>query len=135
MNLVRPFVAFILIPLAGFVHFLLATKFSIYENRPIWFYVITIACGIVLLRALLRAKKNKLFLFLINVSAFFLIVGLVWWIEVLSSYKTVSFPYNNQDLLDQQDTYLVNSKGHTVQTTTILETHPYTLLHFFRGHW
>ncbi len=135
MNLIRPFVAFTLIPLAGFVHFLLATKVSIYENRPIWFYVIIIASGIVLLRALFRAKKNKIFLFLINVSAFSLIVGLTWWIEVLSSYKTVNFPYKIQDSLDQQDTYLVNSKGLTVKTATILETHPYTLLHFFRGHW
>ena len=135
MNLVRPFVAFTLIPLAGFVHFLLATKVSIYENRPIWFYVIIIASGIVLLRALFRAKKNKIFLFLINVSALFLIFGLTWWIEVLSSYKTVNFPYKIQDSLDQQDTYLVNSKGLTVKTATILETHPYTLLHFFRGHW
>ena len=135
MNLVRPFVAFTLIPLAGFVHFLLATKVSIYENRPIWFYVIIIASGIVLLRALFRAKKNRIFLFLINVSAFFLIVGLTWWIEVLSSYKTVNFPYKIQDSLDQQDTYLVNSKGLTVKTATILGTHPYTLLHFYRGHW
>ena len=135
MNLVRPFVAFTLIPLAGFVHFLLATKVSIYENRPIWFYVIIIASGIVLLKALFKAKKNRIFLFLINVSAFFLIVGLTWWIEVLSSYKTVNFPYKIQDSLEQQDTYLVNSKGLTVKTTTILETHPYTLLHFFRGHW
>jgi len=135
MNLVRPFVAFILIPLAGFVHFILATKFSIYENRPIWFYVIIIACGIVLLRALFRVKKNKIFLFSINVSAFFLIVGLTWWIEVLSSYKKVNFPYKIQDSLDQQDTYLVNSKGLTVKTATILGTHPYTLLHFYRGHW
>ena len=135
MNLIRSVVAFLLIPLAAFIHFFLATKFEIYETRPIWFYLIITACGVVLIRALIREKKKKLFLFLINVCAFLLIVCLTWWIEVLSSYKTVNFSYKIQDSLNQHDTLLVNSKGLDVKSSTIFESEPYTLLHFFRGHW
>jgi hypothetical protein len=135
MNLVRSIAAFLLIPFAGFFHYLLAIKFSIYENRPLWFYLIIVACGIVLIRALIREKKKKIFLYLINVSALFLIVGIIWWIEFLSSYKTFNFPYKIKDSLNQHDTFLVNDKGAHVKTTTIFENHSYTLLHFFRGHW
>ena len=59
MNLARSIVAFLLIPFCVLVHFVLATKFEVYESRPLWAIIAISASLIVLLRLLVKSKAYK----------------------------------------------------------------------------
>lgn len=135
MNLVRSFVALLLIPFSACIHFFLATKFEVYENKPIWLYIIFIACFVVLLRAFIKAKKHRAILASLNLFSWVLVLTLFWWIEVLSSYKTVDFPFSLNDQINVDDLTLVNTNGFNENVKNIINASPYTMFHFFRGYW
>ena len=77
MNLARSIVAFLLIPFCVLVHFVLATKFEIYESRPLWAIVVISASLIVLLRLLVKSKAYKKSIFLIHNLELLLITQLL----------------------------------------------------------
>ena len=65
MNLSRSIVAFLLIPFCVLIHFVLATKFEVYESKPLWAIVVISASLIVLLRLLVKSKAYKKSIFFV----------------------------------------------------------------------
>jgi len=135
MTLVRSLVALLLIPFSAFIHFFLATEFEVYEYKPIWLYIVLIACVVVLLRAFIKADKHKPILASLNVFSWVLVFAIVWWIEVLSSYERPAISFSLKDQIKVDDLTLVNTNSIDEKVTKIINTSPYTMFHFFRGHW
>ena len=135
MTLVRSLVALLLIPFSAFIHFFLATEFEVYEYKPIWLYIVLIACVVVLLRAFIKADKHKPILAALNVFSWVLVFAIVWWIEVLSSYERPAISFSLKDQIKVDDLTLVNTNSIDEKVTKIINTSPYTMFHFFRGHW
>ena len=135
MTLVRSLVALLLIPFSTFIHFFLATEFEVYEYKPIWLYIALIACVVVLLRAFIKADKHKPILASFNVFSWVLVFAIVWWIEVLSSYETPANSFSLKDQIKVDDLTLLNTNSVDEKVTKIINTSPYTMFHFFRGHW
>ena len=135
MNLARSIVAFLLIPFCVLVHFVLATKFEVYESRPLWAIVVISASLIVLLRLLVKSKAYKKSIFLINIISWVFVVGIIWWSQVLTSYET----FNKADLLiskaDLGDNKLLTDSGNDILVSSLIKSKPFTLFVFYRGHW
>ena len=135
MNLARSIVAFFLIPFCALLHFLLATKFEIYESTPIWAIVVISATLIVLLRLLLKSKSYKKSIFLINIISWVFVIGIIWWSQILTSYK----PFNKSDLLFSKaelgENKLVTDSGNEILISSLISNKPFTLFVFYRGHW
>ena len=135
MNLARSIVAFLLIPLCVLVHFVLATKFEVYESRPLWAIVVISASLIVLLRLLVKSKAYKKSIFLINIISWVFVIGIIWWSQILTSYK----PFNKSDLLFSKaalgENKLVTDSGNEILVSNLISNKPFTLFVFYRGHW
>lgn len=135
MNLARSIVAFLLIPLCVLVHFVLATKFEVYESRPLWAIVVISASLIVLLRLLVKSKAYKKSIFLINIISWVFVIGIIWWSQFLTSYK----PFNKSDLLFSKaalgENKLVTDSGNEILVSNLISNKPFTLFVFYRGHW
>jgi len=136
MTIARGLVALSLIPLVGFLHFLLATQFEIYERRPIWGMVVILASLIVLARLLIRTDKNKKALFILNLLAWALALILIWWVEVYTQYPPLKTNYTlGQKINLSIDEGLEDGDGNPVNPETLIKNSQYTLLTFYRGHW
>ena len=135
MNLARSIVAFFLIAFCVLLHFVLATKFEIYESTPIWAIVVISATLIVLLRLLLKSKAYKKSIFLINIISWVFVIGIIWWSQILTSYK----PFNKSDLLFSKaelgENKLVTDSGNEILISSLISNKPFTLFVFYRGHW
>ena len=135
MNLARSILAFLLIPFCVLVHFVLATKFEVYESRPLWAIVVISASLIVLSRLLVKSKAYKKSIFLLNLISWVFVIGIIWWSQILTSYK----PFNKSDLLfskaELADNKLVTDSGTEIPVSTLISNKPFTLFVFYRGHW
>ena len=135
MNLARSIVAFLLIPFCVLVHFVLATKFEVYESRPLWAIVVISASLIVLLRLLVKSKTYKKPIFLINIISWVFVIGIIWWSQILTSYK----PFNKSDLVFSKaelgENKLITDSGNEILVSTLISNKPFTLFVFYRGHW
>ncbi|MCH2025393.1 MAG: hypothetical protein MK172_06590, partial [Verrucomicrobiales bacterium] len=94
MIIARGLVALILIPFVGFIHFLLATQFEVYERRPIWAFVVILASLIVLARLLMRSDRNRKAVLMLNIFAWSLAITLIWWLEFYSQYSPLKTNYS-----------------------------------------
>ena len=136
MTIARGLVALILIPCVWLLHFLFATKFEIYEKRPIWAAVVVLASLIVLGRLLFKTKTHRKTVLLFNVLAWSLSIALFWWIEFYTQYDPINKNYvigekinwaNHKGLRDTQ--------GNSFNIESELNKTAHTLLIFYRGHW
>ena len=136
MTIARGLVALFLIPLVGFLHFLFATQFEIYEQRPIWGAVIILASLIVLGRLLIKATKNRKTLFLLNLIAWSMALLLIWWVEDFTNYPAVDINYKVGQKTNWSDKgQLQDSLGRSFDIGSQLNQTDQTLLIFYRGHW
>tara|TARA_B100001245_G_C22655896_1_gene321794 strand:+ start:190 stop:600 length:411 start_codon:yes stop_codon:yes gene_type:complete len=136
MTIARGLVALILIPCVWLLHFLFATKFEIYEKRPIWAAVVVLASLIVLGRLLLKTKTHRKTVLLFNVLAWSLSIALFWWIEFYTQYD----PTNKNYVIGEKISWanhkgLRDAQGDLFNIESELKKTAHTLLIFYRGHW
>lgn len=136
MIIARGLVALILIPFVGFIHFLLATQFEVYERRPIWVFVVILASLIVLARLLIRSDRNRKAVLMLNIFAWSLAITLIWWLEFYSQYSLLKTNYSfGQKINFVEPEGLVDTKGNPVSLGNFINKNKFTLLTFYRGHW
>ena len=136
MIIARGLVALLLIPFVGFLHFLLAIQFEIYERRPTWGLVVILASLIVLARLLIRAGRNRKALLILNIFAWFLATALIWWVEVYTQYSPLETSYlAGQKINLSIHEGLEDGGGNSIKLETLINKAQYTLLTFYRGHW
>jgi len=136
MIIARGLVALFLIPLVGLLHFLFATQFEIYEQRPVWAAVVILASLIVLARLLIKASKNRKTLFLLNLIAWCMALLLVWWVEDFTHYPALDTSYKLGQKINWSDKeQLQDNQGRSFDIGSQLNQADQTLLIFYRGHW
>jgi len=136
MIIARGLVALILIPFVGFIQFLLATQFEVYERRPIWVFVVILASLIVLARLLIRSGRNRKAVLMLNIFAWSLAITLIWWLEFYSQYSPLKTNYSfGQKINFAEPEGLVDTKGNPVSLGKFINKNKFTLLTFYRGHW
>lgn len=134
MNLARAIVAFLLIPFSVYIHFILATKFEIYEHRPLWAIIVISAALIVIFRLFLKSKRFKKSLLLLNIISWLFVFCITWWAEILTSYETNIPQVSSFDkaMLSRQ---LVEMDGSEIEVSELIQETPFSLFLFYRGPW
>ena len=136
MTIARGLVALFLIPSVGLLHFLLATKFEIYEKRPAWGIIIILACLIVLGRLLIRSNAHRKVLVVLNLIGWMLALITIWWIEVFTQYPPLNSNHKEgQKIVWSNQEQLKGRFGQPFDIDSVLQEAENTLLIFYRGHW
>ena len=126
---------FSLIPAVMGLHVLLAAKFGIYDRHTILPALVTLP----VLGALAAMLKNtpSASLWTLNITAWCLSAGFVWWTQSYSNYdRSSQSPPSGSVLIDDTaKLQLIDWRGEPYDLSAAIASKPATLLLFYRGHW